>query len=129
MTPNRKICPICGQPKLPRNKTCGKQSCRGEFAEKRTKKRPKRQIEAEPFIRKCMKKAQKDMPNKDVCVVCGEFLEASLTTHHFDKKNRPNDVARLCGSCHRVFDSSNAGLQELKQRRKRYYKHNLELLK
>ncbi len=126
--PSKQVCPICGQPKLARNKTCGEQSCRGERAEI-TKKRLRRQREAEPFIRKCKKRAQKSMPGKDVCVVCGEFLEASLITHHFDKEKRPNDVARLCGSCHAIFDSSNAGLREMEQRRRRYFKHNLELMK
>jgi len=126
MTQNRKICPICKKRpiKNPRHKTCGSNECKGKYAEYKTKERVKRQKEAEPFIRNCMKTAKKHTQDK-ICVVCGDFLDASLTTHHFDKKKSPADVVTLCGSCHRIFDSSNAGLRELEMRRKRYYKHNL----
>lgn len=71
-----------------------------------------------------MKIADKHVKDREICVVCGDFLEAALTTHHFDRKKDRNDVVALCGSCHRVFDSSHAGLKELRIRRKRYYNYN-----
>jgi stalled ribosome rescue protein Dom34 len=101
----------------------------GKYAEYKTKKRVKRQKAAEPFIRNCMRTAKRHIQDKEICVVCGDFLKASLTTHHFDKKKNPTDVVTLCGSCHRIFDSSNAGLRELKIRRERYYKYNIERLR
>jgi hypothetical protein len=83
----RKICPICKTrlKRTPRNKTCGDPHCRGKFAEYETKNRTVRQKAAEAFIRNCMKAAGAHGRLK-ACVVCGDFLEASLGTHHFDKK-------------------------------------------
>lgn len=126
MTQNRKICPICKRRwvKNPRNKTCGDYECRGKHAEYRRKKRIQRQKAAEPFIRNCMRIAKRDKQDKKICVVCGDFLKASLTTHHFNRRKDPTDVVTLCASCHRIFDSSDAGLRELKTRRKRYYEYN-----
>lgn len=129
MAQNRNICPICGKQKRnPRQKTCGGYDCRGEYAEYRTKKRVERQKMAEPFIRNCEKTAKERMQKREICVVCGEFLEACLTTHHFDRKQRPKDVVTMCASCHRIFDSSVAGLRELRVRRERYYDYNLKLI-
>jgi len=131
MTQNRKICPICKTRliKNPQHKTCGNYKCKGKYAEYKTKKRVERQKRAEPFIRNCMRIAKRHMQDKEVCVVCGEFLKTSLATHHFDKEKNRKDVVTLCGSCHRIFDSSNAGLRELKMRRERYYKYNLERMR
>jgi len=127
MTQNQKICPICRSRRIkrPRNKTCGNYECRGKYAEDKTKRRLERQKEAEPFIRDCLEASKRQVEDKEICVVCGEFLKASLTTHHFNKEKNPRDVVTLCGSCHRVFDSPNSGLKELKIRRRRYYICNL----
>ena len=122
------MCPICRarQIKGTRHKTCGKYECRGKLAEY-TKKRVERQKAAESFLRDCIKAAKGDIQNKEICVVCGDFLKVSLTTHHFDRVRNPTDVVTLCGSCHRIFDSSNSGLSELKMRHKRYYHYNLKM--
>jgi hypothetical protein len=121
------ICPICEEPKKPQNKTCGKSKCRGVFAETKTKDRETRQKEAEPFIKEWAFLAKKEFSTDEVCVVCGETLLASLDIHHFDKKNSPRDTIRLCGSCHRVFDSVECGLEQLQNRREKYYNFNLDL--
>jgi len=123
-----KMCPVCKKLKRnPRNKTCGDPHCKGKYADT-TKNRTERQKAAEAFIRSCMKAAGAQVQLK-TCVVCGDFLEASLATHHFDKEKAPMDTVTLCGSCHRIFDSSDTGLQELEIRRKRYYKHNLRMVR
>ena len=62
------------------------------------------------------------------CIVCGEFFEYCLDKHHPDKKAYPRLRVTVCASCHRVFDKG-GGLLELKERRKRYYKYNMELRK
>lgn len=61
----------------------------------------------------------------DLCVVCGESMPNTLDTHHLDgnkKNNDPNNLAWLCGSCHRIFDkakSSKEVLQDFKKRHRR----------
>jgi hypothetical protein len=127
MKENKKICPICKKRKIkkPSQKTFGDFTCMGKYAEFKTKRRIQRQKLAEPYIRKWADLAKRQFGIDEVCAVCGETIDASLTTHHFDKQKDPNDTVRLCGSCHRVFDSTNSGLRELKMRRTRYYKYNL----
>lgn len=126
---NYGICPICEKEPIrkPEHKTCGNPECKGKHAEN-TKNRVKRQKDAEPFIRSCMETTRIDMHGKVGCVICGDFLDECLEFHHFHKKEDPEDYATLCSSCHRVFDSSNGGLRELKVRRKRYYKYNLQCM-
>jgi len=130
MSKERKPCPICRKRRIKdaRNKTCGKYECRGKYAEYKTKRRAERQKAAEPFLRKCAETAKEYTQDNEICVVCGEFLNVSLTTHHFNRRENPSDVITLCGSCHRTFDSSNAGVKELKVRRGRYLKYNLSCM-
>ncbi len=128
MAVKKKTCPICQKRKIKNSthKTCGNPECKGKYGEYKTKKRIARQKAAEPFIKRWVNSAKRNWGDAKVCVVCGDTLGASLTTHHFDKEKKPDDVVTLCGSCHRIFDTSNSGLRELRIRRRRYYKYNLK---
>lgn len=93
-------------------------------AKRIVKDRIKKQIEAIPFLIKCSKSSKNGS-----CVVCAEFVYYCLDNHHLEgrKKNKQSCVS-LCASCHRIFDKG-GGREELKLRRKRYYKYNLKYKK
>jgi hypothetical protein len=127
MKEEKETCPICGKTKTKSsNKTCGNPKCRGDYAELKTKKRIERQKAAEPYIRSCAEQSKTDWGNKKVCVVCGETMNSCFTDHHFDKRKDRKDIVILCWNCHQVFSSRGSGLQELKERRKKYYEYNLK---
>jgi len=96
---------------------------------KTIKDRVKRQLEAEPFLKKWNGMIVKLKIPFDICVVCGDFFENCLGPHH--AKGRKMDkkyTITLCGSCHKVFDKK-GDYKDLQKRRKWYYKQNISYIR
>jgi hypothetical protein len=91
-------------------------------AKKTVEERIKKMVEAAQDLEQWDKES-----GEGVCVVCGEFISKCLDSHHpYSKADRPNYTVTICASCHRIFDK-NGGLDELKERRQRYWNYNTKL--
>jgi|YelNatPaOPRAMG01_1025707.scaffolds.fasta_scaffold81646_3 uncharacterized protein with PIN domain len=57
-------------------------------------------------VKDLLKKWDKEMKGKEICVVCGDNLPKTiLQRHHLDPRNKKSEeTIWLCASCHNIFN-------------------------